>query len=423
MTFNPFAEKGIPLNEQFLTWKQINTLPYNKEQVHPFTRAHIILLNALETEAVFFLHMLLSKTENPELRKEISLLCRAEQQQQKQINWLIPFQESPVEMAICYEATEAGLASAIAQNEPDDRILSALEFIMIEDIDHLYRFSNLYQYSDETPADWLVRNLLEIFPGRPSVISHRHPIDTVCAPIDFSKSHIKTLINCLLISSLEFQTNNFLSNIGNRIIDKEGRALFQEIAQVEEQHLTIANSLIDPSFPAIEMLMLIQYTECYLYHSVMCSENDERIREIWNSNLQFEIGHLQFTNKLIERYYEKNGLSEIYPSEIPELAILFPHKPYLRHSEVYQIRKNLENGQFIPMWESKKMDRYHSFLKSINQNFVPSQKIIEQVIERNGYDYRVESEGDHPVRLFRNRHIVPAQDELLENFHRKDLLR
>ena len=68
-------------------------------------------------------------------------------------------------MAICYEATEAGAASAIAQNEPDDRILSALEFIMIEDIDHLYRFSNLYQYSDETPADWLVRNLLEIFPA------------------------------------------------------------------------------------------------------------------------------------------------------------------------------------------------------------------------------------------------------------------
>ena len=53
------------------------------------------------------------------------------------------------------------------------------------------------------------------------------------------------------------------------------------------------------------MLMLIQYTECYLYHSVMCSENDERIREIWNSNLQFEIGHLQFTNKPIERHYEK----------------------------------------------------------------------------------------------------------------------
>jgi hypothetical protein len=120
----------------------------------------------------------------------------------------------------------------------------------------------------------------------------------------------------------------------------------------------------------------------------MCSENDERIREIWNSNLQFEIGHLQFVSELIEQHYVKKGITEKYPSEIPELAILFPHKPYFRHTEVYQIRKNLENGQFISMWESKNMDRYHSYLNSVNQNFVPSQKIIEQVIERNGYDYR-----------------------------------
>ena len=183
MSFNPFSKRGIPLENQFRSFDELNSVPYDKLSVHPYTRAHILMLNALESEAIFFLHLFSSHSDDPDLRRDLALLRSIEQQQQKEVNWFIPSNETPIELAISYESTEVGLGAAMVQDESNSNVVSALEFLLVEDIDHLYRFANLYQYDEEKPADSLVRDLLEIFPGRPAVISHRHPDDTVAVPV------------------------------------------------------------------------------------------------------------------------------------------------------------------------------------------------------------------------------------------------
>ena len=49
MSLNPFKEKGIPLDKQIRSWKQIAQLPYRKQEVDAYTRCRVILMNGIET--------------------------------------------------------------------------------------------------------------------------------------------------------------------------------------------------------------------------------------------------------------------------------------------------------------------------------------------------------------------------------------
>ena len=90
MSFNPFQEKGIPAEKQLRSWSELNVKPYDKNEVHPYTRARIILMNGVEVEGAIFSHQFARNLDDPELKKQIALSRRVEQQQQKVINWLLP---------------------------------------------------------------------------------------------------------------------------------------------------------------------------------------------------------------------------------------------------------------------------------------------------------------------------------------------
>ena len=47
--------------------------------------------------------------------------------------------------------------------------------------------------------------------------------------------------------------------------------------------------------------------------------------------------------------------------------------------------------------------RYELYQKAVNLGGTPSQQVIEENIRKNGKDYRLETEGPHPVERFRSR--------------------
>ena len=47
MSINPFKKKGMPLEKQLRPWSELNIKPYNKDDIHPYARARIILMNGI----------------------------------------------------------------------------------------------------------------------------------------------------------------------------------------------------------------------------------------------------------------------------------------------------------------------------------------------------------------------------------------
>ena len=82
---NPFEVKTKPADRYYMDWQKLYPRPYDKNEVDPYTRLRIILMNGTEYEANWFSHQFHRHCTNNDLRRELAVLRRTEQQQQKRI--------------------------------------------------------------------------------------------------------------------------------------------------------------------------------------------------------------------------------------------------------------------------------------------------------------------------------------------------
>lgn len=419
MSFNPFKEKGIPMDKQIKSWSDLNTKPYDPQSVHPYTRTRGILMNGIEVEAVMFYHNFHRSCDDMELRQQLASIRRVEQQEQKMINWMIPGEESTLGVTIGYEQLAVDLTASMAKNEPDPYVKAALDFALIEDFDHLYRYANLLAMTDEKKAESIVKELTEVTPGRPTIVEHAHPVDTVRMYSDKEKAEALTKLHIETIIAAEQQTMNFYMNVGNRFNDSVGRGLYQEIAQIEEQHVTHYGSLTDPRATWFEKAVLHEYNECYMYWSCMESEVDDRVKKVWQMCLENEITHLRMASEIMKKY-EKKDPEEKYPDSFPQPLVLEPAKDYVREVLKNQMHFTGDRNKMVPFNQSENKERYEQFLNMVNGGgFVPSQKAVTECISSRGQDYRVETEGPSPIELLQPRKEVPDQKSLLDYYKSK----
>ena len=181
---NPLDQKGMPLEDQLRSWSELNVEPYDKLDVHPYTRTRVILMNGIEVESILFSHQFARNTDNLEIKQALALSRRVDAQQQKVVNGLNPGDQTPLETTIGYEQVAVDLTSWLARHEPDPMLKQALDFALLEDFDHLYRYANLYELLDGKDASPLPSTSPRSRPGRPTVVEHRHPHDDVRGHFD-----------------------------------------------------------------------------------------------------------------------------------------------------------------------------------------------------------------------------------------------
>ncbi len=415
MGFNPFEEKGTPIEKQFVSWKEMAMLsPYDPQKVDPYTRARGILMNGIETEAVLFYHSFHRHTDDMDLRRKLALVRRIEQQEQKMVNWSIPATESTLEVTIGYEQLAVDLTAALAKRETDPKVKAALDFALVEDFDHLYRYANLLALTEPKKAEGIVNGYTEIMPGRPTAVEHSHPMDTVRLFGDKGKMSVQTKMNVLTIVAAEQQTMNYYMNVGNRINDKTGRSLYQEIGMIEEQHVTHYGSLLDPRASWFEMAVDHEYNECYLYYSCLTSEKDPAMKAVWQKCLDYEITHLQMAREMMKQYEKKDPV-ELFPKEMPEPTVLEPAKHYVRRVIADQINLTADMTDIVPFEKAQNKERYDQTQSMLNcDEVIPSQMVINSAIQKFNQDYRLETEGPHPIEMLRNRSMAPSREEILQ---------
>ena len=396
MPFNPLQERGIPLERQCRNWSELNVTPYRKQDVHPFSRCRGIVMNGIETEAVMFSHQMNRNTLDPEVKKQLANVRRIEAQQQKAINWLIPGDETTLEVTIGYEQVAVDLTAWVAQNEPDPYLRQVYEFGLLEDFDHLYRYANLYSLLQGREADWIVGQLTEIMPGRPTIFEHRHPADEIRRPMTSLAADPQSVLNALTVMSAEQQTMNYYMNIGNRFTEPLARATYLEIGQIEEQHVTQYESILDPTVTWFENLVFHEYNECWLYYSFMETEPDPRVKALYELHLNMEIEHLRIACELM-RMVEKRDPEAILPKSIEQVMTFKENKAWVRQVLADQTDLIGKNSQFINVAELPAQDPYYAYQAMVNEGGCPTEQVIAETIAAKGDEYRLETEGEHPV--------------------------
>lgn len=95
MAMNPLDHAGIPVEDQFRSWSELNTEPYDPREVDPYTRTRVILMNGIEVESIIFSHQFARHTDNLDIKEALALSRRVDQQQQKAVNGLNPGDQTP----------------------------------------------------------------------------------------------------------------------------------------------------------------------------------------------------------------------------------------------------------------------------------------------------------------------------------------
>ncbi|HOA33211.1 MAG TPA: hypothetical protein PKO20_01255 [Clostridiales bacterium] len=401
---NPFEQKPMNLTDGIMDWCTVYPKPYCKNTVDPYTKVRIILMNGIEVEAIIFKHQFSRNCNNNDIRRELALTRRIEQQQQKHINWLKPIDETPLETTIGYEHVAVDLTAWLAQNEPDPYVKQALDFALLEDFDHLYRYANLLDLDAQIPAQQLVKSYVDITPGRPTIAEHRFPYDSIKYHVDFKKADLQTMLNTLIITAGEQQTMNFYMNIGNTYYNDLGRELYLEIGMIEEQHVSHYGSLLDPNCTWLENMLLHEYTECYLYYSFYEDETDPNVKSIWEMHLQQEIAHLHKAAEMLKKYENKDWQQVIPGGDFPKLLKFHDTRDYVRMILDKQILLTANREQYAPVSDLPADHEFFFYQNKVNHNVdaVPSHKVIVQHQQKFNIDYRTES-NPNPVQALTDR--------------------
>lgn len=393
MAFNPFEQKKVNIEKTFEPWSKIFAKPYDKESVDPFTKLRIILMNGTEFESVWFSHNFHRHCENNDIRRELALVRKIEQDQQKKISGLKPINESVLENTIGYEQLAVELTANLARREKDKYVKKALDFALLEDFDHLYRFSNLLKMEHGILAENLIGRRTEITPGRPTISEHRHPYDNIKKWGNNKKADPITRLNTQIITAAEQQTMNWYMNVATTYTSDIGRKLFSEIALIEEEHVSQYGSLMDASCTWLAGYLEHEYCECYLYYSCINDETDEKIKKIWEVCFEQELAHLQIANELLMKYEDRDYTSILGDGAFPELLTFGQDNiEYVRNV----LRKTVTlTGDLEDYSDVKNMEkdcRFCSIQNKINKDVktVPSHKIIDMYLDCNETDYRYE---------------------------------
>jgi len=400
---NILKEKGISLDKQVKSWHEIVKRPYNRDFVDNYTRTRQILMNGIEVEAWGFKHCWARKLDDNELKKILVSIRRIEDMQQTTMNWLTPYRQTVLDTTLGYEQVAVDLTAWLAQNETDSYVRETFNFGLLEDFDHLYRYSQFANLIEETDPNEILHNQTDVMLARPTQYHHNCNAIRIRNPYDKDKTSPQTKVNILTLVSAEQQTHNFYAEHGFMYGSSDLKRLYAEIKDVEEEHVTMYETLIDPNETAFEKWLLHEFTEACCYYNCYKDEADTRIKQIYEEMFMMEVEHVKIAADCLKKY-EKRDPEEIIGEEIIEPCHFESQKEYVEKIIKKETNKRVdENGTFNTVDKLDDSWASYAIQEATCSNGAPSEQAVHLTMHTYCRDIACAKES-----------LLNMQDDLLE---------
>lgn len=386
MTFNPLEEKGTPLEKQLRSWHDIVKRPFNKYEVDCYSRARQILMNGIEIEAWNFKHNFARNSQNTEINKIIAQSRRIEDMHQTTINWFTPCDQSVLETTLGFEQVAVDVTAWLAQNEPDEYVKETFNFGLLEDFDHLYRYAQWAYMIHGLDPNYILQGQTDVVISRPTQQHHNDNSLRLRRHYDKATASPQTKVNIYTLVAAEQETHNYYAEHGNMYGNETLRKTFAEIKDVEEEHVTMYESLIDPTETPLEKLLLHEYVEVCNYYNCLKDEDDEKLKLVWEEFLSHEIEHLHIAANLLKEYEDRD------PEEIIGTKIILPsrfesQKEYVTKVLKDEVNKRLGTNQDYANFDDLPEDwKSYEAQKIVNGDGAPTEMTIQLIGLQEGRD-------------------------------------
>jgi hypothetical protein len=370
MAINLLQDKGMPLAKQRMTWKDMVGNPISKLDDDAFTRVRIIWMNGQEHDSVRTKQVAMRC--NLQARETLSQLMRVEQHQATTINWLLGADHSPLETTIAFEQVAIEITASLAQLEPDALMAQGYRFGLLEDFDHLYRYSALLDRLEGKDANNITQGHTDIVPGRPTLFHHRAPEDELMAPYARDAA-LATKLHALSLVGGEYQTHDYYMNVGPTFADPLARQLYAEIASVESQHITHYGCMLNPEESLLEKLLICEAAEVWNYAGCAEQETNPRIKAIWERFLDYELGHFQVALKLFKDVERRDPAEVLGDGALPPFIAYRSQREFVRQVLEAEVQLRKDGTQFVD--EAQEPRRSRGYREAVNAAGSPSESV------------------------------------------------
>lgn len=148
---------------------------------------------------------------------------------------------------------------------------------------------------------------------------------------------------------------------------------------------------------AYEFGVLEDFDHLYLYHSFMQIESGPRIKAIWELHLNMELEHLRLAVELFNRH-DTRDVQQVVAPELPAPVTFEPNKAFVRDLLATQIDYTTIGTGYV----QEAHERFEKLQEQIHGGEKPpSERVIDDNRDKSGEEYRVETEGPHPLPSLR----------------------
>src|SRR3954471_1273323 len=370
MAINLLQDKGTPVGKQRLSWEDMVGKIISKLDDDAWTRVRIIWMNGQELDSVRTKQVALRC--NREARLAVAELMRVEQHQATSINWLIGADHSPLETTIAYEQVAIEVTASVAQLEPDAYLAQAYRYALLEDFDHLYRYSALLDRLEGKDANNITQGYTDIVPARPTLVHHRSPENDLLEPYG-PQAALATKFHALTLTGGEYQTHDYYMNIGPVFADPLARQLYAEIASVESQHITHYGCMLNPEETLLEKLLLCEAAEIWNYTACAEQETNPRIKAIWERFLDYELGQFQVALQLFKDTERRDPAEVLGDGSLPPFIQYKSQREFVRKVVETEVPLRKDGMDFVDEAQEPKSSR--QYREEINAAGSPSETV------------------------------------------------
>src|SRR5581483_4704234 len=125
-----------------------------------------------------------------------------------------------------------------------------------------------------------------------------------------------------------------------------------------------------------------------------------RVRKLYELHCEMEIEHLRIACEMM-RQVEKRDPEELLPPAIETPMVFQENKEYVREVLASQIDLTSKETNFLPIGKLPSDHRYYDYQATVNKGAVPTEAVIKEARRTLKDDYRLETDGPHPVEGLR----------------------
>lgn len=398
MNNNPFHTEPLG-GHQYYNWIQLTTKPYSIQGTHCTNRLYAVLCQAVEHHSQYAINICYANNDN-DTRRRLSQISRCELQQSIRLANLTPNDNGMLIHAVDIIHLSIQLTAYLAQLENDKYVKRAMDYILIEHCDNLYRIANLIDSTTSLDVQKLVDDMVDIIPTRPTISQHIHPHDCIKRSTNYKQCASSTIVHITLLHALSQYATNYYTNILAHYTTPLGRQLLAELAHIASQHSTIYTSLVDTQCSALDKLLIVQYAECYCYYSAYSATSDK----IYWQHYQQELYHLHSCASILQHSCDKVWQQILGSGKYPDALSLGDNRQYICKILCSSINITSLREDYCDSATLDKNSALRCYQEQLNSStrHVPSHCVVCQHIADYGCDYR-QSTTMHPIEQLENR--------------------